>query len=141
MTEYVISRICGLPPKKNEAKSMWNNPREIDKLINLRKCAKETFAHVQPLGNQIRMSVQLNLSANSRIRGDLANYVGGICDALMAARCRDNQLHSQWCKPELIDIHPSIPVAYIDDSQITAIDVVLAAGDDQPWYSIKLCEQ
>jgi hypothetical protein len=138
MQSYLIPQVTGLPPKKNEAKSMWNDAKRIEHVIRLRQAARSIFETIKPLTSDLAVVVTLRIDHKCYNRGDLDNYIGGICDALMATRCSDAQLCKTWNRAELVDIHPRFAIAYQDDRQIKSLHVVIEQVDSDSWYSIEL---
>jgi hypothetical protein len=138
MKPYLIQHVDGLPPKKNEAKSMWNDVKRLAPVIRLRRAARQVFENNGPLTDELALALTLRINRKCYNRGDLDNYIGGICDALMATRCTDAQLCGEWNRAELVDIHPRFPIAYQDDRQISSISVVIEQIDDDSSYSVEL---
>ena len=139
MTEISFRVIGALPPKKDGASSMWNKPLEAERLVKLRKAAFKTLAGKQAFRENIRLELDVYIGRkNSRLAGDLDNYVTGICDGLMAAHPRA-KLHSMWEADSSQDIHPQYPIAILDDSSIMEISAKkLTGSSEKPWYKITL---
>lgn len=128
-----------LPPKKDGAQSMWGKPLEARRLEKLRRAAQQAIQGNAPLQRNIRLSLEVHVGAvKDRSTGDLDNFVTGVCDGLMAA-APGAKLDIRWSSPELSDIHPSKPLAIVDDCQVVSIQAEKIVGDsDQPWYEIIL---
>ena len=136
-----------LPPKKHGRKSMWNRKTEAGRLIVLREKALHKM-RCQPLftGN-IRLTLNVHVGCQARVVvkagekgfGDLDNFVSGVCDGLMAAHPNVIPDPSLW--PEESDIHPTKPIAFLDDAKITEINAKKCIDPGKRcWYEIGLEE-
>ena len=144
-----------LPPKKHGDKSMWGKRTDTEpkRLIALRQKAVEKLGS-QPLTGEIRLTLTVHvgvkdfdkLDRDARAKavknvGDLDNFVAGVCDGLMAAHPNtpNTSFHDLFGKPENSDVHPTIPIAFEDDSQIVKINAErrIRHGDHR-WYEVGL---
>lgn len=132
--EFVVQ---GAPPKKDGANSMWNKTSERSRLIALRHAARECLGSSPPLQSQIQLDVEIHCPRNEIERvGDLDNFITGICDGLMAA-ARATPIAEDWSAPELEPIHPSLPIAFLDDRNILQINARKVPSDaDERWYRV-----
>lgn len=137
MSSYSFS-VKGLPPKKDGAQSMWGKPLEAKRLVALRKSALESLKGDPPLASNIKLTLKIHLPANNRMIGDLDNFIIGICDGLMATPY-GGKLDPIWEDPDLVCIHPSKPIAVMDDCEMVSIQAEkIIDNNDQPWYEICL---
>ena len=87
----------------------------------------------------IRLDLEVYIGRkNSRLAGDLDNYVTGVCDGLMAAHPRA-KLHETWAVESSPDIRPQHSIAILDDFSIMEISAKKLTGSrEEPWYRITL---
>lgn len=130
-------QVKGLPPRKDGAQSMWGikNP-DWQRLVELRCAAADAFHGELPLTGNIKLTLHVHCSSLSK--GDLANFIGGVCDGLQAA-ARNSKRDS--IAPTLVcgdAIDAFRPIAYQDDKFVTSVDaqIIIASGPD--WYEISL---
>ncbi len=85
--EYILE-IDGLPPKKDGANSMWNKDKgeinEVNKLIKLRNEALSKLKG-KVIESNLKLTLKVYLKKNNKTKGDLDNFLTGICDGLMVA--------------------------------------------------------
>ncbi len=74
--------IHGLPPRKDGANSMWRKGTELSRLKALRSAVSRALPSPLPTAASVRLCLRVCASATA---GDLDNFIGGICDGLMAA--------------------------------------------------------
>ncbi len=72
----------GLPPKKDGANSMWRKGAQQNRLKALRVEAANRMAASPPTTSAIKMTLCVYAHPG---KGDLDNFITGICDGLMAA--------------------------------------------------------
>ncbi|MCX6818442.1 MAG: RusA family crossover junction endodeoxyribonuclease [Candidatus Aenigmarchaeota archaeon] len=121
MTEKNYKLIVdGKPPKKHGEKSMWNQKTEAERLITLRKHAKEKLGDDKPLSGNIKLEITVFLPDNKTDKGDLDNFITGICDGLMNAH-KYAHIHEEFKKKENNDIHPKEFKMITDDSHVMSI--------------------
>ena len=125
--------VRNLPPKKDGANSMWGKPSEIPKLKALRIAAVEAMGNLPLINSDISLTIKIY--AHGR-KGDLDNFITGICDGLMSARVdRFEDLYSDI----LPDARPKNDICYRDDvliTQITAQRIEINAGSE--YYTIEI---
>lgn len=133
-------RVEGLPPKKNGANSMWGKRLESERLVSLRKAALEKMGGRLPLKSNIKLGVTVHIGAkNDRLVGDLDTFIAGICDGLMKSAPRCKLCPDIWSKTDNKDIHPEIPIAIDEDSQVISIKAAKIVGDtDKRFYDVTL---
>lgn len=135
--EFIVNN--DLPPKKDGANSMWGKGTELVRLQKLRRAALNELIGLPPLCRNIHIRLEVcmpGLAENNK--GDLDNFITGICDGLMAANPRA-KLDSSWFESEFIDIHPSISVAIVDDRHVMGIEAYKKFGDPgAPCYKVVL---
>lgn len=106
--------VRNLPPKKDGANSMWRKSSELDHLKDLRKAAV-TAMQGKPLA---KSPVQLTIRVYAApAKGDLDNFITGICDGLMAVHNLtpiDSTLWLDVPEPAM----PHIPICFSDDALI-----------------------
>ncbi len=98
------------------------------------------FAAAQSMDcRHIRLDLEVYIGRkNSRLAGDLDNYVTGVCDGLMAAHPRA-KLHETWAVESSPDIRPQHSIAILDDFSIMEISAKKLTGSrEEPWYRITL---
>ena len=138
-----------LPPKKHGRKSMWNRETEAKRLCQLRRKARKALAKLgfAPFTGDVRLTLSVHVGdeadvftdAGEKGFGDLDNFVSGVCDGLMAAHPNVIPDPSLW--PEGSDIHPTKPIAFLDDAKITEINAKKCIGPGKRcWYEIGLEE-
>ena len=127
--------VAGLPPKKDGAYSMWNKPSEVERIRLLRHAAAKALNGDPPLAKNIRLTLRAHVgAANTRMVGDLDNFLTGICDGLQSVHPGTPLLHEF---DEII--HPSLSVAIEGDVEVTRIDAEKVVGPvDAPYYEITL---
>ena len=107
-----------LPPKKDGANSMWRKGSELARLKALRKVAIEAMRG-QPLVDDQAIHLIVHVYAEP-FKGDLDNFITGICDGLIAAHPRTPIDHKEWLDlPEAA--RPHRPICYSNDSLINSI--------------------
>jgi len=109
--------VPSLPPKKDGANSMWRKGSEFSRLKSLRIAAFLAMEGSSPITGEINLVLKLHTSPD---RGDLDNFITGICDGLMAAHPRTPINLTLWEDvPE--KVKPQHAICYVDDKQITRI--------------------
>ena len=116
---------------------MWG--QQAPRLIALRKKALEALGTEQPFTDDIRLTLRVHVgNHNDRGSGDLDNYVAGVCDGLMAAH-RNAKPDGSFEESENSAVHPTKPIAILDDSNVIKIDAEKLVGlEDKYWYEIEL---
>ena len=136
-----------LPPKKHGRKSMWNRKTEVNRLKVLRRKALDELGSAPPFTGDIRLTLSVHVGCEAPVFtdagekgfGDLDNFVSGVCDGLMAAHPNVVPDPSLW--PDGSDIHPTRPLAFLDDARITEINAKKCIGPGKRcWYEIGLEE-
>ena len=131
-------KVEDIPPKNVKPKSMWNNPNEVSHLIEFRKKAYDVLNESLPLSKDITLSIRIHLPRNYNNRGDLDNFIKGICDGLM--KCPNHpklKLDETFEKPEHKNIHPRKFAMIKDDGAIIKITAAKAVEDiEEPFYEI-----
>ncbi len=127
--------VHGLPPKKDGATSMWGKPGEAHKLRLLRLAAAAAFAGRPPLQRRIRLTLRAHVGPeNTRIIGDLDNFVTGICDGLQAA---DRKARIAVNFED--DIRPSKAIGIVDDVEVVEISATkIVEPASSPFYELVL---
>lgn len=109
--------VQGLPPKKDGANSMWRKSSQFQRLKMLRKTASEAMQDKPTIEARIAMTVQVYAHP---AKGDLDNFVTGICDGLMAAHPRTPIDIDKWADlPEVA--WPDQTICFRDDMLIDRI--------------------
>ncbi len=112
--------VSGLPPKKDGANSMWRKGSELARLKSLRKAASEAMKDLPLVEGNIFIKIQVFADPS---KGDLDNFITGICDGLMAAHPRTPIDLAQWQDvPE--PAKPQHAICYSDDILINRISAV-----------------
>ena len=127
--------VQGLPPKKDGATSMWGKPGEAQKLRLLRLAAANAFAGRPPLQRSIRLTLRAHVGPkNTRVIGDLDNFVTGICDGLQAADPR-----ARMAVNFEDDIHPSKAIGIVDDVEVVEVSAAkIVERVSSPFYELAL---
>ena len=100
-----------LPPKKDGAKSMWNDGTQEPRLVELRRKARAEFAKKEdrrPFTRNIQLTLHLKVgegflrerSQDPNNFGDLDNLVGGVCDGLQRPPSEDERFFPSFCAIE-----------------------------------------
>ncbi|MFQ5398716.1 MAG: hypothetical protein ACE5E7_03870 [Anaerolineae bacterium] len=126
MYQFIVMRY---PPKKDQATSSWSerNERESGKVAALRKAAIE--AGVKRINGQVKLTLEIHIP-NDQNAGDLANYIGGICDGL--------QTQPKNTVPHPAIPNPDIAIAYEDDKYVTEIDAKIIYSSNNAWYQVSI---
>lgn len=136
MTRRIDLKVEGLPPKKDGANSMWGKPLEAQRIRALRLAVAEQLHGAPPFVSNIQLRLECHVGAsNSRITGDLDNFLTGICDALMAA---DRRVTVAGTFED--HIRPSLPVGIVDDAQVVEIHARKVIADEQQHYFLVIEE-
>lgn len=124
-----------LPPKKDGANSMWCKGSEQTRLRALRSAAFEAMRG-QPLISSLA-TLTIRIFADIR-KGDLDNFITGICDGLMAAHPLTPIDPATWQDiPD--EIRPGHPICYIDDAVIQKIFAErLTPMNNREYYVVEL---
>lgn len=130
-------QVQGLPPRKDAAISMWS-PKNPDhhRVVVLRQTAVKAFEN-QSLFNG-RVTLNLIVQASRVDTGDLANFIGGVCDSLQAVSKAMNPKYiaAPVLKEDLINAFR--PIAYEDDQFVTSIRAHLLISNESEWYEVEL---
>lgn len=122
-----------IPPKKDGSKSMWNKPQERPHIKALRREALNAMQGYDLCTSDGRL--RLTVFAR-RTDGDLANFIGGVCDGLMAAKADVDD--PQWADLPS-GAHPKQPIAYKDDSCLKRIEAsLILLENSEPFYDVEL---
>ena len=128
---------------------MWGKPTEVQKLIALRKNAREVLKSAPPVARNIRLTLCVHVGPRQAAfrepedagayAGDLDNFIGGVCDGLgKGYESEKPEVRALW-ENEETSIQPAEPVAIEDDSKVVEILAKRIVGLwDEPWYDIKL---
>ena len=134
-----------LPPKKSGAKSMWGNRTDTERLIVLRRAALGAVASA-PFTGPVRLSLSIHVGDQASVVtnagkngfGDLDNFVGGVCDGLMAAD-PSAEPHELFDQPQNADVDPTKKIAFWDDQQVMEIHArTRIAPGNHCWYEVGL---
>ena len=134
-----------LPPKKSSGPSMWGNQTDAERLIALRR---EVLGAVtsSPFTGPVRLTLTIHVgdqapvvtNAGKNGFGDLDNFVGGVCDGLMAAD-PSAKPHGLFDQPENADVDPKKKIAIRDDQQVMEIHArKRIAPGNHCWYEVEL---
>ena len=133
-----------LPPKKyaKNGNSMWGDETEARRLIALRQKALKKFGSRGPLAGKIRLALCVYVRrAPNQNRGDLDNFISGVCDGLMGLGKHphpEQKLAPIFCEKENEAVHPSKSIAYKDDSQVMEICAKKLVHDGDDGYEVEL---
>ena len=128
---------------------MWGKPKEVRKLIALRKNAREALKSGPPVARNIRLTLCIHVGPQQaafrerkdagKYAGDLDNFIGGVCDGLgKGYESEEPEVRALW-ESEEGSIQPSEPVAIEEDSKVIEIHAERIVGLwDEPWYDIRL---
>lgn len=147
-------RVDGLPPNKagGSGKSMWRNEDQARRLIALRNEAHKKLGP-RLLTGKVRLTLKVHvgipewesLDTEDRQkaligRGDLDNFVAGVCDGLAAAHDRkvEDETWDEAFNSESAEIRPSEAIAYKDDSWVFEIRAAKVIHSGKDWYEIAL---
>ncbi|MCL6576924.1 hypothetical protein [Kyrpidia sp.] len=127
--------VDGKPPRKNGATSMWGKDDEIARLVSLRRKALEAMEK-EGISDCFRSFVKLELTLflprSDLERGDLDNFITGICDGLQAVNSNPRtKIHHEFLKPENEGIHPSRALLLENDSKIISINARKVLRDNR----------
>ncbi len=114
-------KVDDIPPKNVKPKSMWNNPNEVSHLIEFRKKAYDALNGSLPLSEDITLFIKIHLPRGYNNRGDLDNFIKGICDGLSVIKSADNpnyEIHPDFKKFDNKNIHPNTFAMIEDDEKI-----------------------
>lgn len=135
--------ISGKPPIKHGEQSMWGRDDQAARIVALRERASEAFERAgirDVIRSHISLELTLYLPRMELERGDLDNFITGVCDGLQAVNANPNtKIHSEFLKPGREAIHPRR--AFIqNDSQIMSIMAkkVLLDNNAEPYYTVVL---
>jgi len=106
-----------LPPKKDGANSMWRKGSELARLKALRIAASEAMKDIPLIKGNLLLTIRIFADST---KGDLDNFITGICDGLMAAHPLTPIDHKEWLDlPEAA--RPHRPICYSNDALINSI--------------------
>ena len=133
---------------------MWSDDEQACRLIALRKRALGTLG--APLSGDVRLTVKIHvripdwgtLETAERYEalksiGDLDNLIAGVCEGLMGLGKHphpDRKLASAFRDAKNEAVHPTKPIAYEDDSQISEIGATRVVHSTDPRYEVQLGE-
>ena len=130
-----------LPPKKHGKNgSMWGNATQAKRLIALRKAAVKERGSQPCFTTGIRLTLRVHVGpqpGDDKNRGDLDNFIAGVCDGLMAAQNKPN-IHSSFDEFLGSDVHPTRTAAIQNDSEVVKIDAKKFDVDGDSWYEVSL---
>jgi Holliday junction resolvase RusA-like endonuclease len=125
-------QVSGLiPPKKDGANSMWRKPAAIAQLKELRTAAAQAMDGREAWDEPVAMTLRLYVPAPQgeptlwirRQRGDLDNFIAGVCDGLGAAHPWSFDGDTWADLPP--ETHPGRAIVFTDDSWIRRIEAEL----------------
>ncbi len=133
--------VSGLPPKKDNATSMWRKDSEVEQLACLRLAAAPAFRDQPPFAGEVRLTLVVHVGPqNHQLIGRLENMIGGIIGGLQAAH-QDTpwRKHAAWQRPEVRGVLPDRTIGLKDSAEVVAIDARKVTGDClEPWYEVTL---
>ncbi len=139
--------INGKPPRKHNNKSVWSNPTEIPRIVQLREKALEARKNAG-FDSYFNCPVRLDLTVfapnivdrdrkqtgnddpNAYV-GDLDTFVAGVCESLKP----NLELKPDFIFPGKDDISPNKPINIKDDSLIVSI-IAKKVEDGDIHYSV-----
>lgn len=129
----IVFRVDGTPPKKDGANSMWRKGSELAKLKALRIAASSASVGARMPVSTI--SLKLIVHAHPS-RGDLDNFITGLCDGLMAAHPNTPIDDSVWRDvPQAA--RPGNSIIFRDDTIVSKVEPERAPPTaDQEWYEV-----
>jgi hypothetical protein len=132
-------QVEGLPPRKDAAQSMWGskNP-DHQRVVVLRQTAVKAFESQSLFEGHVTLNLVVH--ADSVDKGDLANFIGGVCDSLQAV---SNMMQPKYIADPLRKedmINAFRPIAYKDDKFVTTINAQLHISSESEWYEVELSE-
>ena len=129
-----------VPPRNVKRPSMWNNKKEIPRIIALRKMAYECFKGREPFIGKIKLDIEIHIPQSYNEPGDLDNFIKGICDALSRAiGPLQKEANEMYSKLENIDFHPKKFWVIWDDRQFNEINARLIREEaDDFYYKIRI---
>ncbi len=133
-------RVDCVPPKKDGSNSMWGKPTQAQRLIALRKAAVEARGSQPCFISGIRLTLSVHVGpqpGDDKNRGDLDNFIAGVCDGLMAAQ-NDPKIDSSFNEFRGSDVHPTSTVVIQNDSEVVKIDAEKLHVDGESWYEVEL---
>jgi Holliday junction resolvase RusA-like endonuclease len=134
-----LVQIDDLPPKKHSEKSMWSSDFEAERLIKLRKKVCEKLTDYKPLSKEIYLKLTVYIPENNKQKGDLDNFITGICDGLMRAH-RNSKINKKFDGEH--DIDPRTVSFINDDSQVVQIIARKVVNPRiKPHYELEISEK
>lgn len=132
--------IQDLPPKKDGANSMWRKHSELVRLGKLRIAAAAAFCGKMPLSKNIHLTLTVHIPTNTRLIGDLDNFVTGVLDGLQAAAKNTPwESHVFWSDPQFDHCRPNCCIAIKDDCEVLQINAGKVVGESEhAWYEVVL---
>lgn len=123
------------PPQKDGANSMWRKGGEFEHLKALRIAAAQAMVGHELATGLITLSVKIRAEQS---RGDLDNFITGICDGLMAAHPLTPIDLTAWrTVPEFA--RPEHPICFTDDALISQIHAERVTSVNKiPGYHVEL---
>ena len=117
--------VRGLPPKKREW-SIWAEKTEAPRVKALRLAALPRFSSPLPKGTPVTLRVRVYAKERGIDGGDLANFIGGICDALQAAHgvtLKRAKFDPQLWSSVPQGAQPKAPLVYHDDCCVNIMHI------------------
>lgn len=136
-------KISGLPPMKNGSKSMWANGNMAKRLVLLRKEALKVIGDTVLSGN-LNLNIELYISnLDNKTRGDLDNFITGICDGLQVANNSSQKLILDRLFEEESNklIHPLKRKFIEDDKNILRIQAKINLINEESYYILEIYEE
>ena len=134
-------RVAGLPPKKDGANSMWRKRSEVQRVLDLRRAARDEVGEGwTPLNEPFHLELVVHVgSENSRAVGDLDNMVTGVLDALQKAHPRTPvEDEPVWQRPEAEGVRPREFAVIEDDVHAVRISAEKRMGTEEVGYSLRI---
>jgi hypothetical protein len=118
--------VDGKPPRKDGANSMWGKDDEVARIVSLRRKALEAMQKegmTDCFRSYVRLELTLFLPRTELERGDLDNFITGVCDGLQAVSSNARtRIHNEFLKSENDGIHPRRALLLENDSKIISIN-------------------
>ena len=131
--------------RKAAARRCGGNEENAERLIALRREALGAVTS-PPFTGPVRLSLSIHVGdqasvvteAGEKGFGDLDNFVGGVCDGLMAAD-PSAKTHELFDRRENADVDPEKKIAFWDDQQVMEIHArKRIAPGNHCWYEVGL---
>jgi hypothetical protein len=115
MSQTITFAVAFLPPKKDGAQSMWGKPSEVGRIKLLRLKAFQAMEGRSLASKWVHMNVRLYADPSD---GDLDNFITGVCDGLMAARKKTNEM--DWADVPM-PAKPSNHIVFSNDALVSRV--------------------